>query len=86
MGSFSRYVRDYTRFIALGMKFISDLLSEKNTVSTTRFVQIIGLFMAFGIACVGIYKGLDLPNLSILCATFIIPHTIAKVIQKKFES
>ena len=68
------------------MKAIRELLSEQGDLSTTRFVQVVGLLMAFGIAIVGINKGVELTGLSILCLSFIIPQTIAKVMQKKLEN
>lgn len=67
------------------MDFITRLLSEKGDISTTRFVQVIGLIMAFAIAMYGMSKSTDLVNLSILCVSFIIPQTVAKVMQKKVE-
>jgi hypothetical protein len=68
------------------MKWIRELLSEKSELSTTRFVQVVGLFMAFGIALLGLKLGVDCVGLSILCLSFIIPQTIAKIMQKKIET
>jgi hypothetical protein len=67
------------------VKFIHGLLSEDGTISTTRFVQINGLFMAFIIAIIGIEKNIDISALSILCLSFMVPQTIAKVMQKRIE-
>lgn len=66
-------------------EFIEKLLSENGAISTTRLVQVLGLFMAFIIAVVGLSKSIDLINLSILCLSFIIPQTVAKVMQKRTE-
>jgi hypothetical protein len=68
------------------MKFIRDLLSETGSISATRFVQVVGLFMALGIAIKGMSDRVDMTGLSILCLSFIIPQTIAKVMQKKLEA
>lgn len=65
---------------------LKELLSEKGDISTTRVVQILGLFMAFAIAIIGLNKGSDSYGLSLLCLSFIIPQTIAKVLQKRLET
>lgn len=67
------------------MKFLKDLLSEKSELSTTRAVQLLGIFMAFILAIIGMEKSVDLTALSVLCLSFIIPQTVAKVMQKKIE-
>jgi hypothetical protein len=68
------------------MGFIKSILSEKGELSTVRLTQIAGLFMAFYLAILGINKGIDPTTLSILCLSFIIPQTIAKVMQKRIEA
>lgn len=67
------------------MKAIKELLAEKGSLSMTRLVQVIGLFMAFAIAMVGLRLAVEPVGLSILCLSFIVPQTIAKVMQKKLE-
>lgn len=67
------------------MRFFKDLISETGTISTTRFVQIVGLVMAFIIAIIGISAGKDLIGTAIICLVFIVPQAVAKVIQRKFE-
>jgi hypothetical protein len=66
--------------------FINNLLSESGTISCVRFLHVVSIFTAAAIAIMGIVKDKDLSQVSILCSTFIVPASAAKVFQKNMET
>lgn len=68
------------------MNIVSELLSEKSPISTTRFMGLICVFCACGLAMYGIYMNRDLVGLAALCTAFIAPAFAGKVTQKFIEN
>jgi len=66
--------------------FINNLLSENGTISCVRFIHIVSTFVAASIAIIGLIQNRDLSQLSILCGSFIVPASAAKVFQKNVET
>jgi hypothetical protein len=67
-------------------QFILDLIRDDSNLSMVRFLAMFTVIMAGGIAVYGMYKGLDLNALSVLCGVFLGAGLTAKVSQKIVES
>lgn len=67
-------------------QFMLDLLRDDSNLSMVRFLALLCVLIAGGIAVCGIYKGLDLNALSVLTGVFLSSGLIAKVSQKAIES
>jgi len=66
-------------------EFLTSLLSKNGNISSARFVLLLSLIMGFIISLIGIYKGVNLIELSALVATFVGPSTALKGFQKTVE-
>jgi len=65
--------------------WFKDAFSESSDVSMMRVLSFTCVASACLIACVGLYKGSNLSELSILCGTFLTAGISGKVLQKKSE-
>lgn len=66
-------------------EFIKQLLSDSGSVSMMRFLSLICVLVASGIAIHAINAGSDLNAASVLCGTFLGSGIGGKVIQKISE-
>lgn len=65
---------------------IKPLLDPKSDVSSMRAMGFIALIAAIIIAVIGLFKGVDLNNLGILCGVFVGPAFLGKAAQHFSES
>jgi hypothetical protein len=68
------------------MSLFRELLSQKSDTSMMRFLSLISLLIAGGIACFGVYAGRDPMSLAGLCAVFVGGSFGGKVSQRFAES
>jgi hypothetical protein len=66
-------------------QIFKDCFSENTGISSMRIFMMISLLVASTIAFIGLYKGSDLANLSILCSVFLGTSIGGKVMQKRSE-
>lgn len=66
-------------------QIFKDCFSENTGVSSMRLMSMISLLVASAIAFIGLFKGSDLANLSILSGVFLGGSFGGKVMQKRSE-
>ena len=68
------------------MEFLKKLLASGGAISTMRVMGFWSLFVGSFLAIVGLYKGMNLLELSALCGVFIGAAFGGKVAQKSLET
>jgi hypothetical protein len=68
------------------MEWLSQLLSENGTVSSTRVNMLLSLVMGFIIAMTGMFLNKDLSATAILVGAFVGPSAVLKGYSKAVEN